>query len=353
MTTRSPLVSIVTPTKNRLALLRETMDSVQRQSLAEWEHIIVDDGSDDGTGAEVAGRAAADPRVRYLQRVGSNAGANVCRNIGIRESQAEYIVFLDSDDLLRPDCLQRRVGILDRNADLDFAVFRAGVFARTVGDRSRFYHDQTHGDDLLRFLGQECVWQTTGAIWRRGFLRQIGGFDETLLSMQDLELHIRAICAGAKYVFFRATDHDIRWQDDATKTSVRHFHEPAYIESAQRLIDRLFSMVKSSGLLTWSRQRALLGQCFALSENWLRAGRPDRARLTWNESCRRYAAPWHVKLYGAAMLQLLRTRPNETALIARLVNKWKGWVRFRPEPGIVGLDNDSGFPAPDLAEIEN
>ena len=62
----STLVTVITPTKNRLPLLREAMESVQRQTLEEWEHIVVDDGSDDGTAEEVARRAAIDSRLRYV-----------------------------------------------------------------------------------------------------------------------------------------------------------------------------------------------------------------------------------------------------------------------------------------------
>jgi len=77
------IVAVITPTKNRLKLLCETMDSVKRQTFQAWEHIIVDDGSDDGTCEEVARRAASDGRIRYIQRTGERAGANVCRNLGI------------------------------------------------------------------------------------------------------------------------------------------------------------------------------------------------------------------------------------------------------------------------------
>ena len=63
---------------------------------------IVDDGSNDGTAGEV-GRRASDARVRYVQRMGDKAGANVCRNLGIRESRADLIVFDDSDDMLERD----------------------------------------------------------------------------------------------------------------------------------------------------------------------------------------------------------------------------------------------------------
>jgi glycosyltransferase involved in cell wall biosynthesis len=329
---QQPRISVITPTKNRLKLLCEAMDSVQRQSFDAWEHLIVDDGSDDGTTEEVARRATADPRIRYLLRTGETSGANVCRNIGVKESRAEFIIFLDSDDLLRPQCLKGRVEIMQRNSSLDFCVFRAGVFTESVGDLKRLYHPQSPGDDLLRFLTHECVWEISGPIWRRGFLREIGCFDETLLSMQDLELHVRALCARAKYVCFLDVDHDIRWQDDATKTSVRHFQDPSYIDAAERVQRKLLDEVRRSGLLTWSRQRALLGLTFGVAESCVRASSVGQAMSTWNRGCSRQQAPLHVQIAGLLMLYAARQAATPEALCSRLVNKWKGWARFRQEP---------------------
>jgi glycosyltransferase involved in cell wall biosynthesis len=331
----SPAVTIVTPTKNRRKLLGETMDSVRRQTFEDWEHIIVDDGSDDGTADEVARRSAGDSRIRYVVRPGEKVGANVCRNIGLHEARADLIVFLDSDDLLRPESLQRRVEVMRNNRDLDFAVFQAAVCQDAPDDLGLIYHTQMPGDDLLRFLSLECVWQTTGPIWRRTFLEEIGGFEENLLSMQDLEMHVRAICTGGKYIFFIGIDHDIRGHCDPTRTSTRHFGDPAYIEAAGLVGDLLFSSVKNAGLLTWSRQRAVLGLSFGLSECWLRLGRADRALKTWNEGCNRYAAPLNVRLAGHGMLHLLRFTRSKAGLISRLVNKWKGWTRFRQEPNLI------------------
>jgi hypothetical protein len=246
-------------------------------------------------------------------------------------------VFLDSDDLLRPDSLRRRVEVMNSNRDLDFAVFQAAVFDNTPNDLGVIYHPQTPGDDLLRFLSLECVWQTTGPIWRRSFMQKIGGFDEALLSMQDLDMHVRAICIGAKYIFVRYIDHDIRRHVDAVKTSIRHFREPAYIEAAERVRDNLYSIVTNAGLLTWSRQRALLGLTFGFAESWLRVGRADRATSTWIEGCRRHGAPMHVRLIGLGMLQLLLCARSDTGGIFRLVNKWKGWIRFRQEPKLMAV----------------
>jgi glycosyltransferase involved in cell wall biosynthesis len=336
-----PAVSVITPTRNRLTLLCETMDSVQRQSFDAWEHLVVDDGSDDGTAEVIALRAKADPRVRYIERTTNKSGANVCRNIGILQCRADLIVFLDSDDLLRPRCLERRVEIMHRNSILDFAVFRAGVFVRSIGDRTRLYHAQNPGDDLLRFLTHECPWQTSGPIWRRSFLNEIGRFDETLLSMQDLEMHVRALSARAKYVCFPDVDHDVRCHDDGTNTSVRHYKDPAYIEAAENVQAKLFDAVTSNGLITWSRQRALLGLSFGTAECWMRSRRLGQAMRVWNRACVQQQAPLLLQIAGLLMLCAPGLGARWDGFSSRLVNKWKGWARFRQEPLLLEPANES------------
>jgi glycosyltransferase involved in cell wall biosynthesis len=336
-----PVVSVVTPTRNRLALLRETMDSVAAQTFPGWEHLVVDDGSDDGTAAEVATRAARDPRIRYIPRTGEKTGGNACRNLGVAESRAALIIFLDSDDLLRTQCLERRVEVMQRNPVLDFAVFRAGVFVNSVGDVARLYHPQNPGDDLLRFLTLECPWQTTGPIWRRTFLDKIGGFDETVLSMQDLEMHVRALCARGKYLCLPYTDHDIRGQEDDTKTSVRHFRDPVFIEAAERVHEKFLDILTKSALLTWSRQRALLGLTFGTAENWVRSKRLGHAVRVWRRGCARQDASLPLQIAGLLMIGALDLSATRGGVVGRLVNKWKGCVRFRQEPALLERATES------------
>lgn len=132
-----PVVSVITPTKNRRALIQETMDSLQAQTLTDWEHIIVDDGSSDGTCIAISALQQSDPRIRLLSRHGTTAGASVCRNQGLLAARADLIVFLDSDDLLDPACLERRVAVMERNADLGFAVFLMEAFVQNRGDLER------------------------------------------------------------------------------------------------------------------------------------------------------------------------------------------------------------------------
>jgi glycosyltransferase involved in cell wall biosynthesis len=105
-TRRSPDVSIVIPTQNRRGLLRLTLTSALRQRDVEFEVIVVDDGSTDGTSRDVTG--LADPRARLVRRE-RRVGMGAARNAGIAEARGSWIAFLDDDDLWAPDKLHRQL----------------------------------------------------------------------------------------------------------------------------------------------------------------------------------------------------------------------------------------------------
>jgi glycosyltransferase involved in cell wall biosynthesis len=329
-----PAVSVITPTKNRLPLLCETMDSVTAQTFQNWEHLVVDDGSDDGTDEEVTRRSETDPRIRYVQRTGDRAGANICRNLGVSESHADLIIFLDSDDLLSPGCLARRVAVMDRNENLDFATFQTGVFQNTLGDLGRQLDPELIGDDLLRFLFLECPWQTTAPIWRKAALDRIGGFDEALLSWQDVELHIRAIAAGLHYVRFPEVDHHMRWQWEPTKTSVEQRRSLRHLEAANNVLEKLERHVRTGPGMNWVRQRALCSLYFFVAERWVETGRLSIALRSWRQVRQRPLGSRGLYLSGTVLLVMLALGlPG--GFDDRMVNKWKGWMRLRTNPGLV------------------
>jgi hypothetical protein len=326
-----PKVSVVTPTKNRLGLLIQTMDSVAVQTLDQWEHIVVDDGSDDGSIEEVERRAAADPRVRLIKRVGPASGANVCRNIGIRTARAGYILFLDSDDLLDPGCLARRVAVLDRNADLDFVTFQTSFFVHKIGDRDRHRDRELLGDDLTRFLYFELPWIITGPLWRKSALQSIGLFDESLPSWQDVDLHVRAIAAGLRYLRFGEVDHHMRWQDAPDKVSIQQRRMPEHLLAAQTLMVKFEGVVSDGPGMTWVRQRALCSLYFFIAERWMDIGRVGAALACWRCVRTRHLAPAVLYLSGIAMLMLYTIGP----LGRRIGHKWKGLARLRTNPELV------------------
>jgi hypothetical protein len=328
----NPLVTVITPTKNRLKLLCEAMDSVQRQSFDAWEHLVVDDGSDDGTAQEVARRAAADPRVRFIRRTGNKCGANVCRNLGVSESQADFIVFLDSDDLLRPQCLERRVALLQRNPDLDFATFRTAVFESKPSDLDKELDPQPTGDDLMGFLFFELPWIITGPIWRKVSLLKLGLFDESLLSWQDIDLHLRAIAAGLRYLRFPEVDHDVRWQFEPTKISIEQRRSALHLEAARQILEKFEKIIREGPGLNWVRQRALCGLYFFVAEQWVSIGRLSDAMRCWAYVRTKALGSRALHFSGATLLVLQSIGiPGHR----RITNKWKGWMRLRSNPELV------------------
>jgi hypothetical protein len=331
VTVEAPLISVITPTRNRAALLEQTLDSVAAQTLAAWEHLVIDDGSDDSTAQLMAARTTADPRVSYIVRQSPAAGANVCRNIGIRTARAPLVVLLDSDDLLEPHCLERRVATMSRNVDLDFVTFQSGVFQARIGDLGRVLDDQLVGDDLCRFLYFEAPWIITSPTWRRETLLKLGLFDEALLSWQDIELHVRALTAGCRYVRFPEVDHHVRWQYEPTKVSIEQRRSPRHLEGAIAVIERLEAHVRAGPGMDWVRQRALCGLYFFVAERWVERQELKAALDAWRRIRTRGlgSAPLHAM--GSLLLMLKRVGvPSTTA-----IRKWKGWSRLRTQPEIV------------------
>lgn len=99
-----PYISIITPVFNSSGSIRETLESVLRQSFEDWEHIFVDDFSQDDSAEIIESYATEDPRIRLI-RLGGNFGAAVARNKGIEEAKGRFIAFLDSDDIWLPEKL--------------------------------------------------------------------------------------------------------------------------------------------------------------------------------------------------------------------------------------------------------
>jgi hypothetical protein len=107
-----PLITVVTAAKNAAAFMPECLSSIQRQTLTDWEHVVVDDGSDDGTGDLVERAAQDDARIRVL-RVPASIGAYAAANLAMLEADSRYLARLDADDVALPDRLQAQVDVLD------------------------------------------------------------------------------------------------------------------------------------------------------------------------------------------------------------------------------------------------
>jgi len=214
----SPLVSIIIPSYNRESLIGETLTSIINQTYTHWECIVVDDGSTDKSMDVLSQYNEKDNRIKVLSRERQPKGASVCRNIGLAKASGDYVIYLDSDDVLAPFCLEQRVTLFQQNSDCQFLVFMALLFKNEVSDADRLWNIETEENDLVRFLRMDALWQTTGPIYKRVYLLQMNGFKEDLPFWQDFDLHLRCLFRGSTYkkCFDYPADYYIRTGNLAT-----------------------------------------------------------------------------------------------------------------------------------------
>ncbi|KAB2833143.1 MAG: glycosyltransferase family 2 protein, partial [Candidatus Dadabacteria bacterium] len=119
MSTENPLVSVIVPYFNAERFLRETVESVLSQTYTEWELLLVDDGSSDGSaGIALEFADKYKDRVRVLEHPGHiNAGLPRTRNLGLGHCRGKYVALLDADDVWFPDKLKEQVAILESAAE--------------------------------------------------------------------------------------------------------------------------------------------------------------------------------------------------------------------------------------------
>lgn len=278
-------VSIVIPNYNGRAFLPETLASLQAQTMADWEAVVVDDHSTDDSALIIQEYARRDSRIRYLVRQGERRGANVCRNQGVRASTAPWIVFLDADDLLMPGALEDRLREAETAPGLDFLVFVSRLFAETPGDSLLTWNVFTRQDDLERFVAMDLVWHTSGPIWRRESFAKRGGFDEALLSFHDWDFHTRALIASLRYRKIPVADHLYRRPPWVTgQLSSKSLRDPAHLRSHRGAIRRIVALIQRDPVL----HRRLAKRCLALywwlAERNAQVGEREEARSVWREA---------------------------------------------------------------------
>lgn len=189
---RTPLVSVIIPTYNRVKTLPTAVESVLGQTYGNVEVIIVDDGSTDGTEEYV--RGLMDSRIRYI-RCAANGGPSAARNLGVKQARGMYVAFQDSDDEWHADKLEKQMPLL-----LDTARGNSLVYC----EFTRYYGENPHdlvpskkiplcckqGKILAVLLQQPMISTQTIVVKRDDFLK-VGGFDEHLRTFEDYEFTLR------------------------------------------------------------------------------------------------------------------------------------------------------------------
>ena len=188
-------LSIIIPCYNSESTLDKTIESVVAQSYNNWEAIIINDGSTDKTESIALSWIEKDKRFKYFQK--SNEGLGKTRNFGIEKAKGQYILPLDSDNLVEKDFAKNAIEILDTNDEIGIVHGHAEYF----GERTGLWEIELF--DLEKILIQNFI--DACAIYRKSLWSVVGGYDENMpyQGLEDWELWI---ALGSKNIKFHHTN---------------------------------------------------------------------------------------------------------------------------------------------------
>jgi glycosyltransferase involved in cell wall biosynthesis len=213
---RNPTLSIITPAYNVELYLSGCIKSVLNQTYRDFEHLIVDDGSRDGTARVLAQYAASDGRVRGFR--GPNRGVSHARNVAMQHARGRYFAFLDADDEWQPEFARELTRVLESHPEM--AVVSGNAFnwggGALDGLPVRPWPAEPQEIRLIDMIDREDAVFVMSVV-RRDVYEAIGGFNEALHRSEDYEWWMRAAAAGFRFLSWpKPLAHYRRRHDSAT-----------------------------------------------------------------------------------------------------------------------------------------
>lgn len=194
-----PRVAVITPAHNSAETIAAAVASVRAQTYGDWEHVVSDDASTDETASALERLAGEDPRLRVV-RSDVNRGPAGARNLAVEQAGAELLAFLDADDRLLPNYLDRLVGLYDRAAAGGrrigivacnaYLVTASGRLPGTYADR----HGRADGATLTDVLRSNPIF--VSSLCPADAVRAAGGFSTECWGSEDHDLWLRIIELG-------------------------------------------------------------------------------------------------------------------------------------------------------------
>jgi glycosyltransferase involved in cell wall biosynthesis len=183
-------VSVLMGVFNEEDSLPRTLESIRDQTYTDWELLVIDDASTDGTRAVLDRFASVEPRLTALHHA-TNCGLAACLNLGLRHARGDLVARIDGDDRSMRERLERQVVFMDEHPEIS-VVGTASVVVDKSGRTWGVSRRPELHDDLARRMYKECPFRHPSVMMRRDFLVALGGYDERLRRAQDLDLWLRA-----------------------------------------------------------------------------------------------------------------------------------------------------------------
>ncbi len=185
-----PKISIITITRNRAGFISRAVESAQKQGFSDWELLILDDDSNDNTGAILEAYIDKDRRIKYHKNSPS-LGISKNRNLGLSLAKSKYIAVLDSDDeWIDKNKLQKQFDFLENNPD--YVLIGSNV--KIADDRGNFIKNtnfETENENIRKKILKENQIPHSTVMYSRIQAEKVGGYDEKLSCVEDFDLFLR------------------------------------------------------------------------------------------------------------------------------------------------------------------
>ena len=252
------IVSIITPTYNRRHLIGESIDSVLSQEVGDYEMIIVDDGSTDGT-EEYISEKYTDPRIKYIKQ--ENRGQNFARNRGLSEATGKYICFLDSDDYWPPDKLSKSLEIFQSHPEVDVVYGDEMIVDESGNEIAKESIKRYSGRVTAKLLVENFIGMSAAMV-RAEKVLEVGGMDESIKVADDYSLWLR-LSANCNFYYLEETLGYYRVTGDQISKDIS-----ARLDSNLYIVTNFLE--KNPGVISESEKRKALCQFYSKRVRLLR-----------------------------------------------------------------------------------
>ncbi|MDA1338530.1 MAG: glycosyltransferase [bacterium] len=189
-----PKISVITPVYNNEKYILESVESIKTQTFSDFEHIVIDDCSTDNT-LKILNSLQNYSQLKVV-KLKEHIGLPHIRNLGIKYSKGEYIVWQDADDISYPERLQKLYEFMQQNPQVGICGSNIEFFGKSSNTTYRKYYQKDK--NIRKHIFKFSPISQPSAIIRKAVLKQVGVFDEKWRTAEDLELSFRI---GEKYKF--------------------------------------------------------------------------------------------------------------------------------------------------------
>jgi glycosyltransferase involved in cell wall biosynthesis len=242
----SQLVSILIPCYNARPWIAQCIQSAIDQTYPHKEIVVVDDGSTDGSPDVV--RDFGD-RVRF--EAGPNCGSNVARNRLVELSRGSWLSFLDADDYLLPEKIERQMALVERNENVDVVYSPVIEFIEKTG---KMYPLLIEDDDRFANYIRWSRFSTIALLWRKSAIQEVGGWNENQPVCQEHELLLRLFVAGKE---FELLSEPLSVYRKAGESSISRRSPMRTLKHQMALLNKFEDFLVASGKLQDKYHRAL------------------------------------------------------------------------------------------------